>query len=250
MHGGAVYAIDETGQIETVAKVPGPGGLGWLPDGRLLIAAQRDRKVLRLDPGGLVVHADLGSLVDSWVNDMWVDGAGRAYVGEMGFDVHALLRGERVDRRKANLYVVHPDGTISVAAEELFFPNGIVVSSDGATLLVAETFARQITSFAVAADGSLSDRQLWASLDFAPDGIALGSSDEDLWVADPAGNRAVRVRHGGEVLEVVTANLKCLSCALGGRDGKRLFLCTTASTDPEESLRLLSSRIDVARVGG
>lgn len=247
MHGGEVFAMDTAGAHEVVARVNGPGGLGWLPDGRLLVVSQRDRQVLRLDPGGLALHADLADLGNSWINDMWVGGAGRAYVGEMGFDIHAFGRGEGVEPRPANLYAVDRDGRVRVAADELLFPNGIVVDEATGTLLVAESFGFRLTSFAIGADGSLTDRRLWAQLDFAPDGITL-DAEGCVWVADPVGRRAVRVAPGGAVLDEITTDRTCLSCALGGDDGRTLFICTTGNTDPHQSLLTRSSRIDVASV--
>lgn len=247
MHGHAVHAVTETGELERIAKVNGPGGLGFLPDGRLLAVSQRDRQVLRLDPDGLVVHADLRELGESWINDLWVGATGRAYVGEMGFDVHGFLAGDGTMPCQANVYVVEVDGTTSVGAAEMSFPNGIVLADGGRTLVVAESFAFQLTAFDVAADGTLSGRRSWAGLPFAPDGIDLDSQGR-VWVADPGGNRVVLVAEGGEILQVVEADRTCLSCAVGGADGQTLFVCTTESTDPHQSPELLSSRIETVRL--
>jgi bile acid-coenzyme A ligase len=247
MHGHAVFALTPGSAPEKIADVHGPGGIGWLPDGRLLVVSQRDRQILRLDPGGLVVHADLSASVQSWLNDLWVDPAGHAYVGEMGFDIHAFGRGEEVQIAPANLWRVDPDGSHQVAARDVFFPNGIVASADGRTLIVAESFRLAVTAFDIADDGTLGDRRLWAQLKFAPDGITL-DRDGALWVADPVGKRALRVAEGGEILGAITVDRTCLSCALGGIDGRTLYICTTGHTEPDEAIEHLSSRIDSAPV--
>lgn len=247
MHGHAVYAVTETGRLETITNVNGPGGIGFLPDGRMLVVSQRDRQVLRLDPDGLVVHADLTELGASWINDMWVDAVGRAYVGEMGFDIHGFLKGDGTMPCFANLYVVEPDGRVSVGAGEMGFPNGIVLSGDSTTLIVAESLGFQLTAFDIAADGSLGNRRVWADLGFPPDGIAPDAQGR-MWVTDPNAARVVRVAEGGEVSAAVDTERKPLSCALGGADGQTLFVCTTDNTDPDEAPELRSSRIEMVKV--
>lgn len=247
MHGHAVYAVTEAGELETITKVNGPGGIGFLPDGRLLVVSQRDRQVMCLDADGLVVHADLRAFGDSWINDMWVDAAGRAYVGEMGFDIHGFLKGDGTMPCHANVYVVAPEGGVTVGAGEMSFPNGIVLTDAGATLVVAESLGFQLTAFDIAADGSLSNRRVWADLGFPPDGIDCDRQGR-MWVTDPNGGRVVRVAAGGDVSAVVETERKPLSCALGGRDGQTLFICTTDSTDPHEAPELRSSRIEMVKV--
>ncbi|MBY0276140.1 SMP-30/gluconolactonase/LRE family protein, partial [Candidatus Binatia bacterium] len=180
MHAHEVVAVDEHGKRTTIAKIPGsPSGLGWLPDGRLLVVSMQDRRLLRMDDGRLVEHADLSSLAPFHLNDMVVDARGNAFVGNFGFDLHG---GEKT--RPTCLIHVSPDGRARVAAEELGFPNGSVITPDGGTLIVAESFAQRLTAFHVAADGTLSDRRVWAKLDFVPDGIAL-DADGCVWAADP-----------------------------------------------------------------
>jgi sugar lactone lactonase YvrE len=245
MHGGAVFSVAEDGRLDKLADVNGPGGIGFLPDGRMLVVSQRDRLVHRLDPDGLKVHADLSSFGDSWINDMWVHASGNAYVGEMGFDIHGLLAGTGVTPCKANVYLVRPDGSVEVAADEMAFPNGIVVADDGRTLIVAESFALQLTAFDIDSDGSLKNRREWATLGFAPDGIAIDGQGH-VWVADPQGARAVRVAPDGTQGDVVMTDRVCLSCAVGGASEPTLFLCTTKSTDPREAPGLQSSRIETA----
>ncbi|GAA1749402.1 SMP-30/gluconolactonase/LRE family protein [Aeromicrobium alkaliterrae] len=242
-----VQSVREDGSdLRLEAEVPGqPSGLGWLPDGRLLIVSQHDHLVLRREPDGtLVTHADLSSLVTAHLNDMVVDAEGRAFVGNFGFD---LMGGDAVT--SSSLIRVDPDGTVTPVADELWFPNGMAITADG-RLLVNETFGNRVTSFAIAADGSLTDRRTWASfgpepveapletalagLVIAPDGCAI-DDEGHLWIADAIGGRVVRVREGGEIVEEITATTGVFACALGGADGHTLFL--NAAPDFLESNR-------------
>lgn len=220
-----VRAVDLTGDVETIATVPGlPSGLGWLPDGRLLVVSVDDRRLLRLDEGGLVEHADLGALASFGCNDMVVDAAGRAWVGacdNAGIPTPAL----------SELLVVEPDGTARVADPAMAFPNGAVVTPDQSTLIVAETFGSRLTAFRIDAGGVAADRRVWADLaGGVPDGIAL-DAEGAVWYADPVHNECVRVREGGAVLDRVPTPQPCFACALGGPDGTTLFLLTSGSTD-------------------
>ncbi len=224
-----VRAIDANGQVTVVAHVSArPSGLGWLPDDTLLVVSMTDRRLLRMQDGGLVEHAALGSFTAAPCNDMVVDRSGNAYVGHFGFDLLA----QPLQPKPASLLLVRPDGSATVVATELMFPNGVVLSSDGRTLVVAETFAQRLTAFAVAADGTLSQRRVFAALPGrAPDGICI-DHEGAIWVADAASNSCVRVKDGGEITETVTTEQRCYACALGGPDGRTLFLCTAEGYDP------------------
>ena len=183
--GGRVVSIDADGDVVPVAEVPGrPSGLGWWPDGTMLVVSMQRRQVLRAAADGeLVVLADLSPVVSGDTNDMVVDGRGNAYVGSFGYDYAAAE-----ERRASVLVLVEPNGSARIVADDVWFPNGMVVTPDGRTLLVAETPAERITAFTVADDGSLSDRRVFAHLDGArPDGIALDASGA-VWVA-VAGHR-------------------------------------------------------------
>ena len=261
-----VLTVDDSGRTETVVEVPQqPSGLGWLPDGRLLVVSMRDHRLLRREVDGrLVEHADLSAHASGHLNDMVVDAAGRAYVGNFGFD---LMAGEGV--RATSLLRVDPDGTVSVAAEDLLFPNGSAVLPDG-TLVVAETFGRRISAFTVGEDGALTDRRTWASFgppadgpeiaDFlaagpgAPDGLCA-DAEGAVWVADALGARVLRVREGGEVLEEVpTGGPGVFACMLGGEDRRTLYLCAAPSFAEHErrdtrEATLLSCRVDVPGAG-
>lgn len=218
-----------------------PSGLGWLPDGRLLVVSMRDATLLRREPdGSLVVHADLAGHVSGHPNDMVVDGQGRAYVGNFGFD---LMAGAPIG--PAVLLRVDPDGTVTRVAEDLMFPNGSVLTDDG-LLLVGETFGNRVTAFDVAADGSLSGRRVWAEfgpvpastviaealpeLVVAADGCAL-DAEGLLWIADAAHGRALRVREGGEIVDEVVTGTGVFACMLGGSDGRTLYLCAAPDFD-------------------
>ncbi|MFW0785273.1 SMP-30/gluconolactonase/LRE family protein [Gordonia sp. CPCC 206044] len=219
-----------------------PSGLGWLPDGRLLVVSMKDRKVLRVEPDGSVeVHADVTDHVTGHPNDMVVDAQGRAWLGNFGFD---LMGG--ADLGTADLLRIDPDGTIVHAASDLWFPNGSVVTPDGATLIVDETFGNRISAFAIAPDGSLGERTDWARFGappstlvladafgeavLAPDGCGL-DGEGCLWVADAIGNRVVRVREGSDIVDEIPLDTGVFACMLGGTSGRTLFLCCAPDFD-------------------
>jgi len=208
MHDQRVVAVGLDGRAETVFRVPeDPSGLGWLPDGRLLVVSMRDRCVLRREAdGSLVPHADLSGLASFHCNDMLVDSAGRAYVGSFGWDLHG-----GGTPAPADLVVVAPDGTPSVAAESLEFPNGMVLDDAGRTLVVAETMGRRLTAFDVDAAGGLSRRREWAALDVLPDGICL-DAEGAIWVAAPLERAVLRVAEGGKLLERIPLETDSFAC--------------------------------------
>jgi sugar lactone lactonase YvrE len=230
MHDGRVLALDARGRCETIATLEGdePSGLGWLPDGRLLIVAMNARKLLRRERDGrLAVHADLAPVLPCKANDMVVDRHGRAYVGNFGFDLNG---GERP--RPTVMALVHPDGRVERAADELDFPNGTVITPDGRTLIVGETLGARLTAFDVGPDGQLSGRRVWAPLEQAvPDGICL-DAERAVWVASPIGHALLRVREGGEVAERIAVETNAYACMLGGPDRRTLYACTAEHHDP------------------
>lgn len=239
-----VIALGLDGKAETIVAVPQqPSGLGWLPDGRLLVVSMLDQKLMRLDTGGLVEAADLSSVATSLCNDMVVDGEGRAYVGNFGFNRHA---GEAF--RTATLARVDPDGTVSVAADELRFPNGAVITPDGKTLIVAETQGNRLTAWDHNADGSLANQRLFADLgENYPDGICL-DAEGAIWVADPRNNETFRVAEGGAVLErISTGDHGSYACMLGGADRRTLFICTNSMSGPEAAEKR-DGRIEICQV--
>jgi sugar lactone lactonase YvrE len=230
-----------------------PSGLGWLPDGRLLLVSMAAMKLLRQDPDGLVVHADLSEFSAHLCNDMVVDNTGRAWVGNFGFDLDALMEekgveGALADHPSTNLVRVDPDGTVHLAASDMHFPNGTVVTPDGRTLIVAETLSMCLTAFDIEADGSLTNRRVWAPVGMrAPDGICL-DADGNVWVANAMAPECVLVAPGGEILQAVTTSQLCYACMLGGDDGRTLHMVTAQSSDKGEASAVATGKIEVARV--
>jgi sugar lactone lactonase YvrE len=244
MHAHKVRAVDLNGRVEDIVEVPAwPSGLGWLPDGALLIVSMTDRKLLRFKSGRLETHADLSKLASFHCNDMVADGDGRAYVGNFGFD---LLSGG--SQKQAELVLVNPDGSARVVADALDFPNGAVITADGETLIVGESLGHRLTAFHIGADGSLTNRSLWAELGGAvPDGIAL-DAENAIWVASPLTHELLRVRQGGEVAERIPCGSMPIACALGGPARKTLFVLLADSINPDECRAKKSARIDVMEV--
>jgi sugar lactone lactonase YvrE len=244
MHAHKVMSVDLEGKAQTIVEVPTwPSGLGWLPDGRMLIVSMTDRKLLRLDPDGLKTHADLDTLASFYCNDMVVDGKGRAYVGNFGYD---LLSGE--PQKPAELILVNPDGSARVAADGFDFPNGTVISPDGKTLVVGESMGHRLTAFNIQSDGSLTDRRPFADLGEAvPDGIAL-DAEGAIWVASPMSKELLRVRDGGAVAEHLKFDTMPIACALGGPDRRTLFMLTSDSINPDECRAKKASKIWIKEV--
>ncbi|MEV6851599.1 SMP-30/gluconolactonase/LRE family protein [Actinoplanes sp. NPDC051411] len=233
-YGGVVQSVLPDGSdLRLEATVPQqPSGLGWLPDGRLLIVSMRDRRLLRRSSSGeLEVHADLSSFATGHLNDMVVDSRGRAYVGNFGFD---LMGGGAM--APASLHRVDPDGTVTEVATDLWFPNGTVITGDN-VLLVNETFGNRVTAFDLTPDGSLTNRRVWATFgpvpterDFAdvvpqlvvaPDGSCL-APDGTLWIADGTNPRLLHIGPDGSVLDEVSPGTPVYACALAG---DTLFAC-------------------------
>ncbi|HYS48632.1 MAG TPA: SMP-30/gluconolactonase/LRE family protein, partial [Xanthobacteraceae bacterium] len=232
------------GRAETVVEVPQqPSGLGFRPDGTLLIVSMRDRRLMRLDGTKLALVADLSALAPSHCNDLVVDGAGRAYVGNFGFDRHA---GEAP--RATCLVRVDLDGGASIAADELMFPNGTVIAPDGRKLIIAETYAQRLTAFDVGPNGALANRRLFAALDgIYPDGICL-DAEGAVWVADARGPRVVRVLDGGRIARTIaTGERNTYACMLGGADRRTLFICTNTGSGPGMAAKR-DGRIEMIRV--
>lgn len=228
---GTVHATDLAGAERTVASVPGtPGGLGFLPDGTPLVVSQREFALHAIGRDGqLRRHADLSRFARGAANDLLVDGAGRAYVGHHGFDFFGGAAPQ-----PSSLLLVQADGTVSEVAEGLTFPNGMVLTPDRRTLIVAESFAARLSAFTVAADGSLGERREWAQVTgHTPDGICL-DAEGAVWLGSPLSGAFLRVREGGEVLDRIPTEdgRWAVACTLGGPD-RRVLCCLTAATTLE-----------------
>lgn len=256
-----VNAVNPDGSVERIAVVDQqPSGLGWLPDGRMLIVSMKDRKILRREPDGtLAVHADISAHCTGHANDMVVARNGQAYVGHFGFDIMG-----GADHELASVILVNPDGTSRVVADGLSFPNGMVISPDGGTLIVNELFGNRVSKFAIKPDGTLGPRGDFASYGYpgdeprwekraeaatiVPDGLTM-DAEGAIWVADCAHQRAARIAEGGEILdEVSTAPNGVFAVALGGDDGKTLFLCVAPDFDEAARSAARESQVHAVRV--
>ncbi|QRG09939.1 SMP-30/gluconolactonase/LRE family protein (plasmid) [Xanthobacter dioxanivorans] len=259
-----VYSVNEDGSDQRVElEVPNqPSGIGWLPDGSLVAVSMRDRKILRRTPNGeVVVHADLSDHVTGHPNDMVVDNKGRIYVGNFGFD---LMGGAPVS--PTVLLRVDLDGSVHEVADDLWFPNGSVITPEG-VLIVNETMGNRATAFDIAEDGSLTNRREWFKFAELPtetyvaDGIDAGQypcgpdgscldAEGGLWIADAMNGRVLRVLEGGEVTEEIDPGTGVFACGLGGADGKTLYLCTAPDffEDKRSAAReavLMATKVDV-----
>jgi len=246
---------DAIGPAAVVAEMADdrPSGLGWLPDGRLLVVAMHSQCLMRLEPDGeLVVHADLSGIARGTINDMVVAPDGTAYVGDMAVP---MFIEERIEPGRGQTIRVDPDGSATAVADDLAVPNGHALSADGTTLIVAESLGGCLTAFTVTPGGSLTDRRTFAAPASAPgydgvtpDGICL-DADGAVWVADVRGWRAIRVLEGGEITDVVTCDgLRPVACVLGGVDRRTLLLCVADSVSARVAERETSSGFDALRV--
>jgi sugar lactone lactonase YvrE len=260
-HDGALFVSDIFGRAvwrvvpgdapEVIHHVPGlPSGLGWLPDGRLLIVSMRERRLLVDGPNGLTEYADLSGLVAGDCNDMVVDAAGRGYVGNFGYD---LVGG--AERRPTGVVLVDESGQASMQAEGLWFPNGMAITADGRTLVVAETRGSRISAFSIAGDGSLHDRRTFAEFaETGPDGICL-DAEGAAWVASPSTREVIRVADGGKIIDRLDPPQgTAQACMLGGPDGRSLFVCSSPSHIESEAVAdrggvVAMIEVDVPRAG-
>jgi|TARA_B100001540_G_scaffold27438_4_gene23065 sugar lactone lactonase YvrE len=248
-----VYTLDLKGNHEVIVEVPNqPSGLGWMPDGTMLIVSMKDRKLLSFRDKVLEERADLSGLAGFHCNDMVVDSKGNAYIGNFGFNTY---EGEEV--KSTNLILVRPGEEPCVAADNISFPNGTVITEDEKTLVVGETYAAKLTAFDINEDASLSNRRVWADLTQSiddgnvpvPDGMCL-DAEGAIWVASPSTADVIRVKEGGEILERIPVETNAYACMLGGKDRKTLFICTSnaSGVDPDSALREKSGKIEIVEV--
>ena len=254
-----VMTLDENNSLETVCEVPNqPSGLGWLPNGDLLIVSMLDRKILRFSEGSISVHADLSEYVAHKCNDMFVGRDGTAYVGNFGMGD----AGESLN--STHLMIVKSDGTVLKGPDNLLFPNGTVITEDGKNLIIAETLGAKLTSFDIEDNGELTNRKLWArtsplfslliikflssmgfdlsKVDFSkysknlhvPDGICLDEKN-GIWIASPTTKAVVRIEKGGNITDTINTPKGAFACMLGGKERKTLYVIISNSSDPEEA---------------
>ena len=248
-----VFSLDMDGNSEVIVEVPAqPSGLGWMPDGTMLIVSMKDKKLLSFNNSTLSEVADLSNLAGFHCNDMVVDDHGNAYVGNFGFNTYS---GEEI--KPANLILVRPGEDPCVAADDLLFPNGTVITPDGKTLIIGETYAARLTAFDINEDATLSNRRVWADFTLdadegnvpLPDGMCL-DIEGAIWVASPSTAEVIRVKEGGEIFDRIPVETNAYACMLGGEDLKTLFICTSnaSGVDPESALREKSGKIETVTV--
>ncbi|MGV0581513.1 SMP-30/gluconolactonase/LRE family protein [Mycolicibacterium elephantis] len=237
MLGEAVHTVTLQGAVTTL-PVPGhaPSGLGFRPDGSLLIVSTERRQVLCYDGDVVTTVADLSATAPADLGDMVIDDVGRAYVGSQAFEGGVVVR-------------VDPDGSSAVVAEDLAFPNGMVITPDGNTLIVAESIGRRLTAFTRSPDGALTDRRVFADgLDGPPDGICL-DAEGGVWVAMTLAHQFERVTEGGEVTDRIDiGDRAAIACTLGGPERRTLFLVSAADAYPKRLVGTKLSRVDVTPV--
>lgn len=257
-----IFTISPEGERRKVLDVPNqPSGLGWLPDGSLVFVSMLDHKVMRRATDGTVSeYADLSAYAGGPVNDMVVANDGNIWVGNFGF---GLMEGD--DLVPAKLVRINPEGQVSVAADDLFFPNGMVISPDQKTLVVGETFGNRMTAFTIADDGELYDRRDWAAfgpkpapgpraellkqLSVVPDGCCLDAEGQ-IWVADALNYRCIRVAEGGEITDEipVPGGQGAFACMLGGEDGRTLLICCAPDSAAKRRKLANQANLYTARV--
>lgn len=251
----AVKSVSTAGDLRTEFTLDDqPSGLGWLPDGSMLIVSMTKRAVVRraLD-GTISPYADLSAIAGFHCNDMVVAADGTAYVGNFGFDLDAEMTARGVEsviaeHPTAKLARIAPGGAVSVAAEDMHFPNGTVITPDGKTLILGETLGGCLTAFDIGGDGGLSNRRVWASLwPRVPDGIALDAQNR-IWIANPIAPECALIAEGGEVVEVIDTGTPCYACMLGGEDGRTLFMLTAETSLAHEAKAAPRGKVKVAKV--
>jgi sugar lactone lactonase YvrE len=253
-HGIFSMAADGSDEVLEHVVPTQPSGLGWLPGGDLLCVSMTDQKVLRFHDGEVTTFADISEYCVFWANDMVVSPTGYSYVGNFGFDLDARLAELGVERFMAepppstNLVVLGPDGVIVQVVPDMDFPNGTVITPDGATLIIGETFGSKHTAFDIGADGTLANRRVWAPLEMAAtDGMCLDAEGQ-IWFANALTHQCVRVAEGGEVTGTVHCSQRAFACVLGGDDRRTLFVMTAGSSDRFEIAERTEGRIEAVRV--
>ena len=243
----SIYRVTADGQRAAVFSGldDRPSGMGWLPDGTLVVVFMTSRRIMRDNGDGtLVEYADLSDVAAWHCNDMVVDDNGNIYVGNFGFDLET-----QAEFQPADLALIRPDGSITVAATALAFPNGSVITPDGDTLIVGQTFGGDYQAFTIGDDGTLSDRRQWAEIPgTAPDGCTLDAGG-GIWFSDALGSQVVRVEEGGAVTDRVATPQPTFACTLGGDDGRTLHVLCAPGSHPDEVADKAGGAIYTMRVG-
>jgi sugar lactone lactonase YvrE len=249
-----IFSISEDGAEERLEhEVPTqPSGLGWLPNGDLLYVSMIDQRVMRVHDGTTTLFADIAPYCTFWANEMIVSSNGFSYVGSFGLDLDTVLRDVGVAGLTAmeppttNLVVLSPDGDVLQVVPDLFFPNGTVITPDGATLIIGETLAFRLTAFDVSDDGTLSNRRVFAQMDYiATDGMCLDAEGQ-IWLANALEHRCLRVKEGGEITGEVVTSQNAFACVLGGSDRTTLYVMTAPTSDRFHIAEVTKGKIEVA----
>jgi len=245
-----IFSIGVDGERRELAVDDQPSGLGWMPDGTLLYVSMTAKRVMAVAPGGeSVVHADLSQIATHFCNDMVVSVDGHAYVGNFGFDLE-----NQAPFEAAYLAHIAPDGEVRRVEHPLAFPNGSVITPDGSTLIVGETFGGQYTAFDLDDDGHPVNPRVWAAVPGAsPDGCAL-DADGAIWMSDFVGQRFARVHEGGEVSAEIPVDGAAVACMLGGPDGRTLYGFVSPGSHPDEVAgkgltKIVTVEVDTPRAG-
>ncbi|MFY9783696.1 MAG: SMP-30/gluconolactonase/LRE family protein [Acidimicrobiales bacterium] len=255
-----IFSIDESGLDERLEHSVStqPSGLGWLPNGDLLFVSMTDQRVMRVHDGAISLFADIAPYCNFWANDMIVSTGGVSYVGNFGFDLDALFRDlgpaalMALPPPTTNLVVLSPDGDVLQVVPDMAFPNGTVISPDGSTLIIGETMAFRLTAFDVNGDGALSNRRVFAQMDYvATDGMCLDAEGQ-IWLANALTNKCLRVKEGGEITGEVVTSQNAFACVFGGAGRRTLFVMTAPTSDRFKTASVTGGRIETATlpVGG
>jgi sugar lactone lactonase YvrE len=252
----AIFSMAEDGSDEVLEHevATQPSGLGWLPGGDLLCVSMIDQKVLRFHGDEVSTFADINEYCVFWANDMVVSPAGFSYVGNFGFDLDTRLAELGPERFFAeappttNLVVLNPDGDVIQVVPDMAFPNGTVITPDGATLIIGETFGSRHSAFDIQGDGTLTNRRVWAAHEaVATDGMCLDAEGQ-IWFANAITKTCVRVKEGGEITAKVECSLRAYACMLGGADRRTLFIMTAGTSDRFRIAEKTEGRIECVRV--
>jgi sugar lactone lactonase YvrE len=252
----AIYSTDAQGSEERLEhEVPGqPSGLGWLPDGDLLVVSMTDHRVLRVHQGVASLFCDISEYCGFWANDMVVSASGVSYVGNFGFDLDVMLRDEGAEAMMAspppttNLVVINPEGAVIQVVPDMAFPNGSVITPNGKTLIIGETMTFRLSAFDINPDGTLDNRRIWAQLDFvATDGMCLDVEGQ-IWLANALTNKCLRVKEGGEITGVVETSQTAYACMLGGADRKTLYVLSSPTSDRFKIATSTAGKIEAIEV--
>ncbi len=248
IHDKRIKTVDLTGAVATVLELPFiPNAFGLAPDGTIMVGEAFPRRIYRAAGAALHQLADISDMTTFCLSDGIVDGQGRLYVGDIGYN---FVDPAAKPVETCVIVLVGPDGRASLVADNLFFPNGMVITPDGRTLIVGETIGHRLTAFDIQADGTLGNRRVWAQLpsSVGPDGICL-DAEGGVWCANPEGqDSVVRVREGGEITDRIQVDTHAYAVMLGGPERRHLFICASGSHDPAEIERKPSASFQIVEL--